>query len=114
MPEMVTIQHEKRGKVLLLRVVGRLDAVSATPAEQKLLALIDKEEPKVLLDFTGVNYLSSAGMRMLFAIFKRCRDASGKLAVCSVDDGVMDVLKISGFDGVLDVFPTQDEALRSF
>lgn len=114
MREIVRVEQEIKGRVLLLRIIGRLDALSSENAEKKLLGLIQKSEPYVLLDFTEVDYLSSAGMRMLLAIFKRIRDSSGKLAVCSVDDGVMDVLKMSGFHEVLDVFATQDEALTRF
>ncbi len=115
MRDEVQIEQEKMGDVLLLRIIGRLDALSSEATEKKVLAIIKQgEHNDVLLDFTEVNYLSSAGMRMLLAIFKHLREASGKLAVCSVDDGVMDVLKMSGFDEVFDVFATQDEALKRF
>ncbi|MDP1835895.1 MAG: STAS domain-containing protein [Chlamydiales bacterium] len=114
MREGVKIEHEKKGHVLLLRIVGRLDALSSEATEKRIVALITTEESNVLLDFTEVDYLSSAGMRMLLGIFKHIRASAGKLAVCSVDDGVMDVLKMSGFDEVLHVFATEDEALRCF
>lgn len=114
MRDEVQIEQEKKGHVLLLRIIGRLDALSSESAQQKVLAIIKQGENNVLLDFTEVNYLSSAGMRMLLAIFKHLHEVSGRLAVCSVDDGVMEVLKMSGFDEVFEVFPTQDEALRRF
>lgn len=114
MREDVRIEQEKKGDVLLLRIVGRLDALSSEITEKKIVSLITKGDHNVLLDFTEVDYLSSAGMRMLLAVFKHVRDHSGKLAICSVDDGVMDVLKMSGFDEVLHVFTTEAEALRCF
>ncbi len=114
MRDEVRVEQETRGKVLLLRIIGRLDALSSEATEKRVLAIIRKDDLNVLLDFTEVSYLSSAGMRMLLAVFKRVREHSGKLAVCSVDDGVMDVLKMSGFDEVFAVFPNQEEALHQF
>jgi anti-sigma B factor antagonist/stage II sporulation protein AA (anti-sigma F factor antagonist) len=114
MGEEVIIRSERKGDVLLLHLQGRLDVLSSQSTEKQVVSLIRKGESNVLLDFTEVNYLSSAGMRMLLSIFKCVKDASGKLAVCSVDDGVMDVLKLSGLDDVLEVYATQDEALQRF
>lgn len=108
----VEVKGERRGDVLLLHIRGRLDALSSESAEKEVFSFLHQGPRNVLLDFTEVNYLSSAGMRMLLAIFKQVKSVSGKLAVCSVEDGVLDVLKMSGFDEVLEVFATQDEALK--
>lgn len=114
MAEGVSIRSERKGAVLLLHLRGRLDVLSSQAAEKQVVSLISKGESNVLLDFTEVDYLSSAGMRMLLSIFRCVQNASGKLAVCSVDDGVMDVLKLSGLDDIVDVYATQDEALSRF
>ncbi len=108
----IEVKGEHKSGVLLLHISGRLDSLSSELAEKELFSFLEQRPPNVLLDFTEVNYLSSAGMRMLLAIFKQVKSTSGKLAVCSVEDGVLDVLKMSGFDEVLEVFGTQDEALK--
>jgi anti-anti-sigma factor len=110
----VAISNEKKGEVLILTFKGRLDAISSPVAEKKVFEFINTGDTKLLLDFSGVAYLSSAGMRMLLSTTKKLRGLSGKLVLCSITSNVMDVLKMSGFDHVLELAKTQEEALRKF
>lgn len=110
----VDLKEEQRGDVLILRIRGRLDAISAPAAEKKIFESIDKSEYKILIDMSGVNYLSSAGMRMLLSTSKRLRALSGKLYLSGLTVSVLDVLRMSGFDHVLDLFESEEEAFRQF
>lgn len=110
----IDISNDKKNGVLILSFKGRLDAVSSPIAEKKVFDFINKGETKLLLDFSNVGYLSSAGMRMLLSTTKKLRGLSGKLVLCAITNNVMDVLKMSGFDHVLELAKTQDEALRKF
>lgn len=110
----VEIKEEKKGDVFILRIKGRLDAISSPTAEKKVFESINSGQSKLLLDFAGVAYLSSAGMRMLLSTTKKLKSLSGKLIVCSISSNVMDVLKMSGFDHVLELTSTEEEALRRF
>lgn len=114
MRETVDVVEEKSGDIVILRISGRLDALTSEKADKAVFTVIDRGEKNILLDFTGVTYLSSAGMRVLLSAYKRMRDIKGKVAVCSIEDGVLDVLKMSGFDEVLTVFPNEDVALKNF
>jgi anti-anti-sigma factor len=111
---LVEVKEEKKGDILILRMRGRLDAVSSPAAEKKVFDSINSGQSRLILDFTGISYLSSAGMRMLLSTTKKLKSLSGRLVVCCVTSNVMDVLKMSGFDHVLDLSPTEDEALRKF
>jgi anti-sigma B factor antagonist/stage II sporulation protein AA (anti-sigma F factor antagonist) len=108
------IAEEQKGDVLIVTVKGRLDAISSPTAERHVFDLINDGANKLILDLSSVDYLSSAGMRMLLSTTKKLKSQSGKLVLCSVTPNVMDVLKISGFDHVLDIVKTQDEALKKF
>lgn len=112
--ESIDIKEEKKQDVLVIRLIGRLDAITASDAERKILSIIDRGEVKLLLDFRHVEYISSAGMRVLLAIAKKLRGLSGKLVLCSVNPRVMDVLKMSGFDHVMDLQKDEQEALTKF
>lgn len=114
MEGMVDVKEEKKGDVLVLKFKGRLDAISSPAAEKKVFESINNGQTKLLLDFTGVDYLSSAGMRMLLSITKKLKALSGKLVVCSITTNVMDVLKMSGFDHVLELSKNEEDALRKF
>jgi anti-anti-sigma factor len=108
------VNQDKKGDVLVLRIRGRLDAISSPTAEKKVFEYINKGENKLILDFGEVDYLSSAGMRMLLSTTKKLKGLSGKLVVCSVTSNVMDVLKMSGFDHVLELCKNEEDALRRF
>lgn len=105
---------EQKGDVFILRIKGRLDAICSPLTEKRVFEAINEGQYKLLLDMSGVSYLSSAGMRMLLSVTKRLRSMSGKLAICSVTSNVVDVLKMSGFDHALHVFKTEEEALKFF
>ncbi|EFB41822.1 hypothetical protein pah_c022o117 [Parachlamydia acanthamoebae str. Hall's coccus] len=66
------------------------------------------------MDFSEVSYLSSAGMRMLLSTSKKLKAFSGKLVLCCVTPNVMDVLKMSGFDHVLEITTSKELALSAF
>lgn len=110
----VDVKRDKKGDVLILRLKGRLDAVSSPATEKKVFECINGGEINLVLDFEGVVYLSSAGMRMLLSTTKKLKGLSGKLVLCSINQNVMDVLKMSGFDHVLELCNNEDEALRKF
>lgn len=110
----VDVREEALGDVLVLRVHGRLDAVSSPNVERKIFDYINGGRYKILLNFSGVDYLSSAGMRMLLSTSKKLKTFNGKLVVSCVTSNVMDVLRMSGFDHVLDLSKTEEDALKKF
>lgn len=114
MDGLVSITEEAKGDILILRISGRLDAVSSPVAEKTVFDYIHKGQQKLLVDFSGVDYLSSAGMRMLLSVTKKLKTLSGKLVLCRVTLNVMDVLKMSGFDHVLEIAMTEEDGLRKF
>jgi anti-sigma B factor antagonist/stage II sporulation protein AA (anti-sigma F factor antagonist) len=111
---LVSIKEEVKEDVLVLRIQGRLDAVSSPTAERKVFESINNGQHRLLLDFSEVDYLSSAGMRMLLSVTKKLKTLSGQLVLCSITSNVMDVLKMSGFDHVLELVQNEEEALKKF
>lgn len=111
---MVSITENQKGEILVLYLKGRLDAISSPTAEKKIFDCINKGAAKLLLDFSHVEYLSSAGMRMLLSTTKKLKALSGKLVVCCINTNVMDVLKMSGFDHVLEIAKSEEDGLKKF
>lgn len=104
-------QVEEKGDVVVVRVKGRLDAASSPQLEKKVNSIIDSGHFKLLLDFAGVEYLSSAGMRLMLSVSKKLKSLEGKVVACAVSDEVMDVIKMAGFHQVLELYPTEEESL---
>lgn len=114
MESTVQIQEKQLGEVLVLRIKGRLDAIASPNAEKTIFDHIDNGQSKLLVDFSQVDYLSSAGMRLLLRTAKKLKTSSGKLVVCSVTNNVLDVLKMSGFDHIIEISKNEDEGLHKF
>ncbi len=110
----IEIEQKKVGEVLVVRLKGRLDAISTPLTEKKTFEFINEGQYKLLIDFAHVDYISSAGMRMLLSLTKKLKSLSGKLVLCNVTHNVMDVLKMSGFDHVLELARTEEDALKKF
>lgn len=104
---------EVKDTVLIFRMKGRLDVESSPGAEKEIMKEIDREKKgKVLMDLSGVEYLSSAGMRLLLATTKKVKLMSGKLVCIHVQPSVMDVLTMSGFDHILPIAGSEEEGLN--
>ncbi len=110
----VEVHKENKGDILVLRLKGRLDATSSPAVEKKFFDFIEEGSNQLLLDFNGVDYLSSAGMRILLSTAKKLKGKAGMMKLCSITNNVLDVLKMSGFDHVLELYDTEQEALKSF
>lgn len=104
------ITETKQEKITILALSGRLDA-STTPAlESALSALAQAKEPLVLVDCRELEYISSAGLRVLLAAAKTFRKDNGKIALCTLSASVKQVFEISGFTSIFDIYATRDEA----
>lgn len=110
----VEIQEEKKEGISILFLKGRLDALTSPMTEKRVFELINSGENKLLLNFSEVEYISSAGMRMLLSATKKIKTISGKLVLCNLTHPVMEVLKMSGFDHVLELARNEGDAVRKF
>jgi anti-anti-sigma factor len=104
----------KRGAVLVMTAQGRLDAVTAGDFQGRLSASIDQGESRILLDFSDLTTISSAGLRILLVAAKRLQESNGQLAVCGLKPNVASVFKVSGFDAIITTFPDEGAALARY
>lgn len=106
------IELETVDQKIILRLDGRLDASSSPILEKKLNILIGESHHYLLLDFTRVNYLSSAGMRVLLSSTKELKSKGGFLLLFSLTDDVEEIIKMAGFDRILHIFSSEKEAFQ--
>ena len=102
-------QSVDRG-VVVIRVNGRIDASASPDLEAVFDQLIANETGPVVLDAADVDYISSAGLRVLLVALKRLTAKGRRLALSSLNPEVMDVVKLTGFDKLLDCYATLDDA----
>ncbi len=97
--------------ICVVRPEGRLDGASAPAFETELIGTIDKGTRKLLLDFSKLQYISSAGLRIVLIAAKRMKAGGGRLALCSLNRQINEVFEISGFSSILDICPSYDDAV---
>ena len=76
--------------------------------------LIDAGAQKLLVNFENLDYISSAGLRILLATAKKLKASQGDLKICWLNETVQEVFDISGFATILSVSKTEEEALGAF
>ena len=113
-PIMLDLQPEFDDDVLVLNPTGRIDGVTAKEYEDSLLGWISEGQNRILLNCEAVDYISSAGLRVLLMASKRVGDAAGKLVLCAVKDHVNDVFKYSGFAELIPIHGDRKAALEEF
>jgi anti-anti-sigma factor len=106
--------ESQKGEITLLKVNGKLDSDLSPKLEKKVCEFLHSGQTKLLLDMSEVNYISSAGLRMLISIKKQVKTLSGTFIVCGLRSEVLEVMKICGFDHILEITQTEEEALRRF
>ncbi len=102
------ITESKSGQDTVASFDGRLDASSSVDIEQKLLALVN--EGAVIADMEKVNYISSAGLRLLLKAAKLAKAAGFRFVVCALQPAVREAFEISGFNKIIPAFPTLADA----
>ena len=83
--------------------VGRLDGANAATHEAALLALLTGDVNAVAIDLSELDYVSSAGLRVLLVTAKATKARGGSVSLKSPKPAILEVLRISGFDKILNV-----------
>ncbi len=91
-------------------VTGPLNAVTAPAAEATLASTIDAGVARLILNLAGVDYISSAGLRVLVATSKKLSRQNGKLVLCELQPPVREIFEISGLLTMFPVAATEAEA----
>jgi anti-sigma B factor antagonist len=110
----MNISSREEGGVTVVGVEGHLDTNTAPDAQQHMDGLQDDGVQKILVNFADLDYISSAGLRVLLATAKRLGGSGGSLRICGLNETVSEVFEISGFSVILSVFGSEAEALESF
>ena len=96
----------------IVAITGSLDSTTAPEAQKSFDAVLAGAN-KVVLDFSKLDYISSAGLRVLLGVAKKLRASGGTLGMFGLNQSVREVFEISGFSAILAVYPSEAEALAA-
>jgi anti-anti-sigma factor len=110
----VEITVRESNDINIIDLEGSLDTGTAPVLNGKLDELTGGGVSKILIVLTGVDFVSSAGLRVLLATTKKLRKTGGDLRLCGLNETVQEVFEISGFDSLMKVFGEEADAMSDF
>ena len=104
------IREERSGDVVVVSPLGRIDAVTSDDLERRLLGLV-APGVRLVVDMKQVEYISSAGLRVLLRLAKKAKEQSGRVVLGSLGPAVRQVFELAGFLALFDVEASRELAL---
>ena len=105
------VHLHKEWEVDVMTVIGRVDAERAPEVESAGRKILVMPYQKLIINLSGVEYLSSAGLCSLLNLMKLAKEKHGRLFVCGPSPAVRQILKMSGFDKILAIRNTVQDAI---
>ncbi len=98
---MLNIKKNQENEILTVALEGRLDTTTAPELEETLQASLDGVT-ELVFDFTDLQYISSAGLRVLLSA-QKAMNQKGKMKICHVSPEIMEIFDVTGFVEILDI-----------
>lgn len=108
------ITVERRESITIVSIAGSVDGLTSADLSAAFREELGDGRVRLIGDFAGVDYTSSAGLRALLATVKQARSAGGDFRLASVMPPVHKVLEMSGFTTILKLYPDVELAIASF
>ncbi len=107
----MSISTERANGALIAKAEGRVDGANAREFQDDLEAVIGPADKLVLLDLENLSYISSAGLRVILLVARTLQKQKATLAVCSLSSSIREVFEISGFDKIIPVHDSREDAM---
>jgi anti-sigma B factor antagonist len=110
----MNIAIDQRSGATVLSVDGSLDALTAEQLQSAFSAEVESGRTQLVAACAGLEYTSSAGLRVLLTTMRDARHRGGDLRLAAVSDKVKRVLSLSGFTSILKCYPDVESAVQSY
>jgi anti-anti-sigma factor len=107
------INESRENEILILGPVGHLDTRTQVDFEKVVLEKLQTGERRFIIDMVEVEYLASAGLRVLLMLAKKLKSTDGQLVICGMNEHVLEVFNVAGFSGFFTINATKEEALET-
>jgi anti-anti-sigma factor len=105
------IAEERGSGVVVVAPAGRVDSATSSALEAKLLGHVRTGDTRLVIDLAAVDYISSAGLRILLRVANELRPMGGTLVLCSMADSVREVFELAGFTALFAIEASRDRAV---
>ena len=108
------LQHEKRGGVLVIKILGgRLDAYCAQDFKKQVVDMLE-ENPKVVVSLEDVSFVDSSGLGALLSCLREANKRGGDMKIAGTQPPVRAMFELTRMHRVFEIFNTADEAVASY
>ena len=104
-------QQEENG-IVSIAIKRRLDADSSPEAEKVVKEALEGQTTRVLFNLGALEYLSSAGLRVLLSVAKEMRRREGKIVLCSLNEFVKEIFEVSGFQSLIPIVDSVESGIE--
>ena len=104
------IREDRDGGILVVAPVGRIDSNTSDALEKAVLGHVARGEKRVIIDLQGVEYISSAGLRVLILAANKLRPLGGQLVLCSLGKSVREVFELAGLTALFAIEASRELA----
>lgn len=101
----------KQNDVIIIKPINRLDSNTFEAFEQEINSQISNNASKLIIDFTELEYISSAGLRVILVTAKKLKKTKGTLRLCAMKDFIKEIFDIAGFSAILNIDTDLNESL---
>lgn len=101
-------------EVLVIDMEGRLDSKAAGYGNDEVVRIVKEDHKKILVNLEKLDFISSAGLRVLLLASKLQQEKKGQIKICCANDMVRNVLETCGFNSLISLYPTESDAMKSF
>ena len=109
----VKLQADQIEGVLVISAAGQVHGLNAREFHDNLYKEIIGSDSLVVLDLEKLSYINSAGLRSILLVAKRLKGRNTRFVVCSLSGSVEEIIKIAGFDKIIDVFESRSDAIAA-
>lgn len=106
------IIEKRENLTAIFQLNGRLDLNTSPEFDEKITSAIENGTNFIVVDCKTLDYITSAGLRILNKTAKKLKKVDGKIVLCSMEDYVKEVFEISGFDTFLPIVTDLEKALE--
>ncbi len=107
------VREERDGDIVVLEPEGRIDSTTAPVLGERLTMVLADRGTRLVLDFKSLEYISSAGFRVLLLAAKHAETAGSRLVLCGITGKVRQLFELAGFLDILPLYASREESLAS-
>lgn len=108
------VDRQDKSEISCLYIKGYLDAHTAPMFEESLQLLVDEKRYKIVVNFTDLNYISSAGLGVFMGYVEEVREGGGDIKLTNMSPKVFKVFDLLGFPNLYEIFDNEDDAINKF